>query len=290
MNSKGAPLRRRHEEETEKAARDNFRGFTKTHRTMVLDKKRQSPSATGCVPQSGRSVLTRQSTIGKKFYSDLKDEFFGDLDPTQDFEKPPESDLADERLFGCLRSVLHHNRDFVPVQSYMQEVGKLNTLILQALLRAALKIPPGGKNHDATNFLVAVMEFVADGEYEVSHPATVRAARGHFDQALVKDLGDPVYRYRSCRAWWRDRSSPGERQAVQVQLPHELPDPRHRGVGESQTQGTRLPVPWRQREHILDEPAGALHCCRGVLGANRRCGHRGLEPALLREGPCSARS
>ena len=29
--------------------------------------------------------------------------------------------------------------------------------------------PPGGKNHDATNFLVAVMEFIADGEYEVSH-------------------------------------------------------------------------------------------------------------------------
>ena len=137
-------------------------------------------------------------TIGKKFYSDLKDEFFGDLDPTQDFDKPPESDLADERLFGCLRSVLHHNRDFVPVQSYMQEVGKLNTLILQALLRAALKIPPGGKNHDATNFLVAVIEFVADGEYEVSHLATVRAARGHFDQAVVKDLS--FYRYRSCRA------------------------------------------------------------------------------------------
>ena len=59
---------------------------------------------------------------------------------------------------------------------------------------------------------------------------------------------------------------PGERQVVQVQLPHELPYSRHRGVGDSQTQGTRFPVPWRQREHVRDELAGALHCCRGVLG------------------------
>ena len=29
--------------------------------------------------------------------------------------------------------------------------------------------PPGGKNHDATNFLLNVMAFIADGEYEVSH-------------------------------------------------------------------------------------------------------------------------
>ena len=51
MNSKGAPLRRRHEEETEKAARDNFRGFTKTHRTIVLDK--------------GGKVLLRQGACRK---------------------------------------------------------------------------------------------------------------------------------------------------------------------------------------------------------------------------------
>ena len=73
-------------------------------------------------------------------------------------------------------------------QTCMQEVGKLNTLNLQGLLRAALNIPPSGKNHDAATFLLAVMEFISDGEYDVSHPATVKAAREHFDQALVKDL------------------------------------------------------------------------------------------------------
>ena len=63
----------------------------------------------------------------------------------------------------------------------MQEVGKLNTLNLQALLRATLKIPPGGKNHNATNSLLSGMKFIADGEYDVSHLATVKTSREHFD-------------------------------------------------------------------------------------------------------------
>ena len=76
----------------------------------------------------------------------------------------------------------------MPVQTHMPEVGKLNILILQALLSATLEIPPGGKNHDATNFLLLVMEFIVDGEYEESHPASVKATKEHLDQALVKDI------------------------------------------------------------------------------------------------------
>ena len=288
----------------------------------------------------------------------MKDECFADLHPTQEVEKPLESDLADERLFGCLRSVLQHNRNFVPVQT--DKVVKLNIVNLQALLRAALKIPPSGKNHDATNFLVAVTEFIADGGCDVSHPATVKVAREHFDYALVKNLAFYGSNERTGKEWctarrevaklvlpidstdkvmdqqgsaweilpdldavakssdvgkklvWRAQRDahggahqsgggchtesagpgphPGERQSVQVQLCHELPYSQHRGVGDPQTKRTRLLVPWRQRERVRDELAGALHCCRGVLGADRRCGHRGVEPALLREGPCSARS
>ena len=89
---------------------------------MVLDK--EGKSICDRVRDAKRQKrLDQPITIGKEFYSDLKDEFFGDLDLTQDFEKPPESDQTDERLFGCLRSVLQHNRNFVPVQTYMQEVG-----------------------------------------------------------------------------------------------------------------------------------------------------------------------
>ena len=51
------------EEETEKAVRDNLRGFTETHRTMVLDK--EGKSMTGCLTQSGGSVVTRQSRLAR---------------------------------------------------------------------------------------------------------------------------------------------------------------------------------------------------------------------------------
>ena len=97
--------------------------------------------------------------IDKKFYSDPQDECFTNLDPTQQFEQSLETDLADERLFKCFRSV--------PTTSLCRptrkEVGKLDTLNLQALLRIVLKIPPRGKNQDTTDFWFAVMEFNGDG-------------------------------------------------------------------------------------------------------------------------------
>ena len=103
--------------------------------------------------------------IDKKFHSDPQDEYFTNLEPTQQFEQSRETDLADERFFGSFRSVLQHNRIYVPVQTDRKEVGKLDTLNLQALLRIVLKIPPRGKNHDATDFWFAVMEFFGDGGY-----------------------------------------------------------------------------------------------------------------------------
>ena len=166
--------RRSTEEETEMAVRDNFRNFTEIHRTMVLEK--EGKSIFDRVLHAKRKKCRDPITIGKKFFSDLKD------------ENPLESDLADERLFRCMRSVFEHDRNSVSVPTYMQEVGKPNTLNLQALQRATPKVPPGGKNHDASNFVLAVMEFIAVGEYEVSRLATVTGARDRFDQVLVKDL------------------------------------------------------------------------------------------------------
>ena len=158
----GELRRRPTEEETEKVVRDNFLGSSETLRTMVLDKEGRSIFD---MQIHAKQQKPRDQSI-KKFYSDLQDEYFTNLDPTQQFEQPPESDLADERVYGCFWSVLQHNCNFVPVQTYRDEVCKLDTLTLQALLRIAIRILSKGKNDDTTYFLFAAMDFIGEGEYE----------------------------------------------------------------------------------------------------------------------------
>ena len=169
--------RRSTEEETEKAVHNNFRGFTETHRTMVLDK--EVKSICDRVRAEKRKKRRGPSfTIGKKFHWDLKHEFFGDLGPTQDFQKPLESDLADERLFGCLRSVLQHNRNFVQVHAGSGQ-GEHSEL---AGLPESSPQDPARRQEPLRVELLARCHGVHRRRYVRS------VSPFNFDQALVKDF------------------------------------------------------------------------------------------------------
>jgi hypothetical protein len=143
--------------------------------------------------------------MGKKFYSDLKDEFFAADNPANAFPQPPDTDLVDERLFECLKKVLQHNRDFIPCSTYLAGADRMNTTNLQALLKCTLKVPPGGKNNEATAFLCDVMTFVVRCQHEVSHADTIKILTDHFDSALVKDLAFYRMNDRSASQWWHAR-------------------------------------------------------------------------------------
>ena len=74
---------------------------------------------------------------------------------------------------------------------------------------------------------------------------------------------------------------------MQVQLPRELPYSRHRGVGGSQTQGTRLP--WRHREHARDDTAVLSPLfCEKDLALPGRVGCQDKVHKSLVEASCAA--
>lgn len=138
----------------------------------------------------------------------MKDELFGGITPEAAFPKRPESDLLDEKLSGCLKRVMQHNRDFTSLETYFLECDACNTMNLQALLRATLSIQPGGKT------ILSVMAFVANGEQLVSHPGTIRPCLTHLDWALAKDLAYYRSNDRSAAEWWATR-----KQVAQLVLP-----------------------------------------------------------------------
>ena len=94
----------------------------------ILDAKRRK--------KNGEDV-----SIAKKFYADLKAEFFPDIDGAKGWPAPPDTDTVDDMLFDFLKRVIQHNRDLVPCSTYLQETGPMNTLNLQALLRSSLTTP-----------------------------------------------------------------------------------------------------------------------------------------------------
>ena len=144
--------------EAEKALRDNFKGYTREQTRMVFD-------------ADGKNVLDRiidrKSTNngegvarGKHFYQELKVEFFGHSLPDQGFPIPPTDDVEDDTLEKAARKTLQHNRDFVPLLTYLQDSNAMNTINFQALMRVCLLTSPGGKDNIATDFLKDVMHWV----------------------------------------------------------------------------------------------------------------------------------
>lgn len=193
------------EADTSKAVTDNFKGFSDFQLRMVLDKDGKS-IFDRVYERKLAKLIDNSLPCGKNFYSEVKEEFFGNGGgPT--FPAVPLEDIEDAELFLVLKAVIRHNRDFVPCSTYLSVASKLNTLNLQALLQAPLKISPGGKRGECTEFVLDVMRYITIVGHGLSHPESVAACKHHFDSALCKDLIQHRSNEGTAIKWWETRQS-----------------------------------------------------------------------------------
>ena len=191
--------------EVEKALKDNFKGFSDFQLRMVLDANGKSIEDRVRERKLAK-LLDNKVTCGKNFYKELKDDYFGsNAGQGVVMMEPAETDVQDDHLFGVLKAVIRHNRDFVPCLTYLEITPTMITLNFNALIGATLGISPGGKRQECTEYILDVMKFIVEHQHEVRHQQTVQAARPHFDAALGKDLTLWRANQDTAAAWWSSR-------------------------------------------------------------------------------------
>ena len=137
------------EQDTLKACKDNFKGYSDFQLRHVLNKENVSVYDQ-FFQRKTEHILDPNVACGKHFYADLKIEYFGNGSPGG-FPDVPEGDVQDEALFQCVKACIRHNRDFLPMITYMEAAGQLNVLNLHALLGTAMKVTPDGKRNERTD-------------------------------------------------------------------------------------------------------------------------------------------
>ena len=188
-----------------KACKDNFKGYSDFQLRHILNKDNVSVYDQ-VFQRKTEKILDPKVACGKHFYADLKIEYFGNGSPGG-FPDVPEGDVQDEALFQCVKACIRHNRDFLPMVTYMEAAGQLNVLNLHALLGTAMKVTPGGKRNECTDFILDVMRFIIRVAHHESHMGSVQVARDHFDKALCRDLSVHRASQGSASTWWATRKS-----------------------------------------------------------------------------------
>ena len=152
------------------------------------------------------NILSPRICCGRNFYAELKHDFFGSGSPTG-FPDVPATDVEDPALFQCVKACIRHNRDFLPMITFLEASSKLSTLNLHAVLGTAMKVAPGGKRNECTEFLLDIMRFIVRVGHHDSHKDSVEVAKDHFDKALCKDLIHHRGDGGASSTWWLTRQS-----------------------------------------------------------------------------------
>ena len=175
-----AKKQRTFQAELEKVLHEQFKKYTDDQLRNVLDADGK------CVIDRITDAKRRKEAgenvaIGKKFYRDMRKEFFNEKEAAEEFPAPPADNTLDDSLFAVLKKVIQHNRDLIPCQNFIEKAEAFNQLNLQSLLTVALKITPGGKEQEGTLFMTSVMVFVVRKSHQVSQKASVDLMNDHFD-------------------------------------------------------------------------------------------------------------
>ena len=172
------------EAETLKALKDNFKGYTDFQLRHVLNSENFS-IYDRVFQRKTEQMLDPKLPCSKNVYVELKAEYVGNGAPGG-FPAVPAGDVQCDALFVCVKACICHNRDFLPMVTYLEAAGSLNTLDLHAVLGTCMKVTPGGKRDECTDFILDVMRFIIRVGHHQSHVQSANAAKAHFDMTFCK--------------------------------------------------------------------------------------------------------
>lgn len=199
---KAAVKRRRtrsFDEQVSKAISDNCKGMSEAQvnvnlidglslRDRVADAKRRQ--------QNGESI-----TLGKSFYSNLREMYGGNGSPAQQMRIKDESGPEDQRMHECLLLMLRHNRDAKAIEHWLRHSDLCSQKNFVGCCRAFLLVPPSQSLSSAA-LVLEFARYVARTRANEVFAEEWGLMKKHVDSALQKSLAHMRGQGVPCSVWW----------------------------------------------------------------------------------------